>query len=705
LVPLMPFVAGALLIATFAAADRPIGPRRQRRARSLRPKQPQVLVPVRGQRISAKAPSARKKSVPATEPTKEARAVFGAEYGAAEDRSVRRDLLLSVSGLAVAAGASLIAPPFVWLSAPLLVVPVLPHLRDGIRALVHERRLRMSVVDCLMLAGFAAAGQWLALGLGVTMLTLARILLRRVEDRSHRRVVDIFAGHGKTVWLHVDGLDVEVPFETLAKSDLLVVGAGETIAADGIVVAGSGSVDQSVLTGESRPVEKGVGHRVSAATTMLTGRLRVRVERSGDETTAGQIAAILNRTVDYRRQLQWRWLRIVDRMAWPTLASGLLTWPLLGPVPALAMVYTVGSLGYAMRMVAPIQLFSALRQASGASILIKDGRIFERLQEIDTVVFDKTGTLTEDRPQVAAVHSLSSASTDEILSLAASVEQRQSHPIALAILAAASAQGLMPAPAEATAYSFGFGLEARVGEHVIAVGSARFLEISGIALPAESAPVTAACHDVGHSLVWVAADRQVIGAIELQPTIRPEARQIVHRLQRAGLAVSILSGDHEQPTRHLAKLLGVDDYVAEVLPDGKAAAIDALKKRGRRVCFVGDGVNDALALRQADVSVSLRGATTVATDTAQVVLMDQTLDTLPVLFTLARRFQHQMHRSITITGVPLAIGVGSVLVLHVGLVPVVLLYYTGVGLGIAQASRPLLSPHSKGLAGNGAPPV
>jgi len=607
-------------------------------------------------------------------------------------RLINSYLLLSASALGVAALGPVVAPPLAvgMVCALLNAPPVLHIFRHGIGGLIKTGRPNMATVDSLMITVLASLGQWIVIGVLGTMFFISRKMVIELEDRAGRKVIDIFRGYEKSVWMLVDGTEVEVPFDQVKQDDILVARAGEVIPADGVITAGTAAIDQSLMTGESQPAERGVGDAVMAATTVLAGKIYLRVERSGETTMAGQIAVILNRTMDYRLTLQWRWLQFVDRMALPALASGAITWVFLGPLSAAAAVVAVGNVGAAMRTVAPIQLHSLLRQAARSRVLIKDGRVFEQLLDIDTVVFDKTGTLTEDRPCVGTVYCFAGLDERELLQLAASVEQYQTHPIARAILLAAAERSLAPSEAEDIECTFGFGLKAKVAGRRATVGSARFMADQRIALPEGVEATVATCHDCGYSLVWVAVEETVVGAIELRPAVRREAESLVRQLHERGLTVHILSGDHDKPTQHLAKLLGIDKYFAEVLPDGKADVIDGLQKAGRRVCFVGDGVNDALALKKATVSVSLRGATTIATDTAQVVLMDQTLSQLPLLFDLARAFKDNGRLAIGLSCAPLVAGAGGVLLVHMGLIPVLLLFYGGQGLAVAHAVQPLL---------------
>jgi Cu2+-exporting ATPase len=216
------------------------------------------------------------------------------------------------------------------------------------------------------------------------------------------------------------------------------------------------------------------------------------------------------------------------------------------------------------------------------------------------------------------------------------------------------------------------------------------MQMEGVVVPSAVSDLRTTAHDKGHSLVLISIDGEVAGAIELAPTIRPEARQIIDSLHARGLSLYIISGDQEQPTRHLAEALGIEHYFANTLPEHKAALIQQLQNEGKRVCFVGDGINDAIALKQADLSISLRGASTIATDTAQIVLMDATLGELTGLFDLADAYDANMRANHVASMVPGMVVIGGVFLLHFGVITSIMFYNVGLIAGVANAMSPIL---------------
>jgi len=286
------------------------------------------------------------------------------------------------------------------------------------------------------------------------------------------------------------------------------------------------------------------------------------------------------------------------------------------------------------------------------------------------VLFDKTGTLTRERPEVGRIIAANGFSETDILLYAATAEQKFHHPIALAILHKAEELGIELAKTDDTQYKVGYGISVGINGHTIRVGSKRYLEMEGIPFTPEVEAALEEAHQEGHTMVMVGVDDQLGGALELQASVRPEVREIVAGLRQRGIKhLAIISGDHEAPTAKLAKDLGMDIHFAQVLPADKADYVEKLQKEGKKVCFVGDGINDSIALKQANVSISLRGATSIATDTAQIVFMEQGLGKLCELRDIAKSMDRNVRNSwnmilapniLCVTGVfTLGFGIGA----------------------------------------------
>jgi Cu2+-exporting ATPase len=611
-----------------------------------------------------------------------------APEGEDPEREINHYLAVSSVNLTVAAAGALLFSPLTLLSIPLTIYAFVPLFKQAYHALAQEQRLRAVVLDAVAIVGTFLAGFFVASALTSTLFFVSRKLLSRTEDRSRRKLVNIFGTQIQTVWIEKGGVELEIPFSDLQVGDVVIVNAGQLVPADGKVRKGAATVDEKVLSGEARPVEKSAGEQVFAATLILSGRIHVEIEKAGAETVAAQIGAILNQTADYRAQVASLGERLGDRLVLPILALGALGGVTVGTEGAIAILFS--NFTDSMRIAVPLGMLNFLSEATQHGILIKDGRALELIHEVDTVVFDKTGTLTMEQPQLGDIHACQGNRAETLLTYAAAAEVRQSHPVARAICEAAAQRGLQLPPLDQSRYQVGYGIDAEIAGRRIRVGSARFMGAEGIAVPEPIQQVQARANMQGVSLIYVAIDDELGGVLELRPMPRPEVRQVIEALKGRGLSLYIISGDHEAPTRALAAEVGIEHYFAEVLPEAKAALVERLQLEGHKVCFVGDGINDSIALKRAKVSVSLRGATTLATDTAQVVLMDGNLRHLPRLFSIAGDFQANTRTTALTTFVPMAFSIGGVFFLGFGLLTSIILFNLSLLASVANAMRPTL---------------
>jgi len=556
-----------------------------------------------------------------------------------------------------------------------------------------ERRLKYIFVGSGIAAAMLAAGLYV-LAANIAMIVFYAVfkVAARTEASTHAAMRRAFGLQPPAaVWALVDGVEVEIRFDELQIGDLVVVKAGQTIPIDGTVMAGDGAVDQHVLTGEATPIDKSVGDPVLANTLLTVGRLEVRVEKAGSDTVASQIGKILIEASTADLASTAKTERFVDRLTPALIATSGLSFLTLGPAGPIAIF----NAGFATPLMSgPLNMLTYLNIASKRGILIKDGASLERLRKVDTVIFDKTGTLTIEEPSIAEIHRIDGWSQDDVLRLAALGEHRQTHPIARAIVGAAKAQGLELEVPETAAYAVGMGIEVTIGERMVRIGSRRFMDKHCVMMPSVAADWHDAAQEVGGSLVYVSVNQACIGAIRLATQLRPEARDLIHKLHDRDMETHILSGDHRRPTEHLADLLGVGGVFAEVLPTDKAQVIKDLQAAGRTVLFVGDGINDALALQQADVSVSMRGATTLATDNAQVVLMSPDLSPINDLLDLGQTFDHNLKRTLACAFVPAGTVVGGVLLLGLSVPGAITLCGIGIVTSVSAALAPLREDHS-----------
>jgi heavy metal translocating P-type ATPase len=603
------------------------------------------------------------------------------------ERETRHFLKLSFANSGLATATLLLMPAYTAISVPLTLYTSLPVFVDAYRSL-RSRKLRIAVLDAVAITIDLAAGYYVLSAYTATIYFVAIRLLDRTRNRNRKNISNIFQELPQSAWVKRNGVEVEQPIRELQPGDIVIVNAGDLIPVDGQVVAGAGAVDQRMLTGESQQAEIVSGDQVMAATLLVSGRIEIETCRAGSDTLAVHITETLSQTSEYELALLTRTEDAVNRTVAPMLGLGAFTLAALGPVSTMAVMGS--NFAEVLRVTGPISMINFLELASSDSILIKDARTLESLTEVDTVVFDKTGTLTLDQPQLGAIHPLADLDETSLLRLAAAAEQFQRHPIARAIVDCARERGIELPSIDNGHYEVGFGLRVTIDGRQIEVGSRRFIEMEQIDLPDTAMQLETLAHANGHSVIHIAVDRHPVGLLELEPAIRPEVENEVARLKARGLDLYIISGDQEAPTRHLAERLGIERYHANTLPNEKATLIDQLQQQGRKVCYVGDGINDAIALKRAAVSVSLRGASSVATDTAQIILMDQSLAHLDELFALASEFHANQRAGIISTVTPGIIAIGGIYLFHFGILSTMILFNVSLLAGLGTATLPRL---------------
>lgn len=622
-----------------------------------------------------------------------------AELGSLEISPQEATLNRRIAYTALSLGAILIGKAFfpatLVISVPASFLLMLPVFEAAKRSVKQQRRVTYHVISAINVMGIWFGGFYVPAIASTIFYYMGEKLLMVTEDRSHKGLISVFSKQPRSVWLLREGVEIAQPFESILPGDIIVVHAGGYMPVDGTVVDGLASIDQQMLTGEAQPVEKAPGDVVYASTLVLAGKVHVRVSKAGAETVAAKIGDILNQTASYQLALQSKGSKMAHDAALPTLMLSALALGTIGPESGLAVLNS--AFGISVRVSAPVTMLNLLNIASYNAILLKDGRSLELLGDVDTLVFDKTGTLTLAQPNVASVRPLDGWTEVDVLRFAAAAEHRQTHPIAMAILAEAQSRELNIPEIEDARYEVGYGIKVVVSGRQILVGSDRFMRVEKIDVPQEIEARKKECHALGHSLVLVAVDGRMAGSIELQPTIRPEAESVIQALRARGLKMVIISGDQEEPTRRLAEKLAMDRYFANVLPEGKASLVAQLQSEGRSVCFVGDGINDSIALKKANVSVSLRGATTVAMDAAQVVLMQESLRQLPYLFSLADEMEQSMKLGYAAGMIPGVLNVAGVFLLGWGYAQALGLSMVSLAAGLAIAIRPVYK-HKKELA-------
>lgn len=517
---------------------------------------------------------------------------------------------------------------------------------------IGEKKIKVDILDATVISLSVLFGQIAAAGLMLWILDVADELLQRTQNKSQLQISNIFGKQVSTAWLLVDGAEVETPIEALNVGDVIVVNTGEQIPVDGVVLSGSAMVDQQSLTGESVPVDKQKDSEVFATTVLVAGKIELSVKEKGHDTVASRIVKIIDQAANYKVGVQSSGEKIADKMVLPTLGLGSLGLVTAGPGGMLAIINA--DFGTGIRVAAPVALLASLGHAAQSGVLIKDSKVFELLRDIDVVLFDKTGTLTSETPQVNNIVLGSTGhDKDQVLRLTAAAEQKFSHPIARAILGYAAERGLDIPVHDESKYHVGLGIEVMVEGELIQVGSARYIEQENIPLTSELEEALVLTREHGTSAILIAIDGKIAGLVELSASIRDEAGEVINMLREQGVKeIVLISGDHDAPTKKLAGELNIDRYFAGVMPHEKADYVQLLQSEGKKVMMVGDGINDSAALSLADIAVSLKGASTIAVDVADIVFMDGGLRKFGYLYELTDALQQNVKRSFSLIAIP-----------------------------------------------------
>ena len=461
----------------------------------------------------------------------------------------------------------------------------------------------------------------------VTLILLGRTLEARAKGRTGEAIRKLMQLQARTATVVRNGTVAEIPVEAIVAGDLVRIRPGERVAVDGIVTEGASWIDESMLTGEPVPVPKEPGAEVTGGTVNGTGALTFRATRVGRDTTLAQIIRMVEQAQSARLPIQSLVNRITAVFVPVVMGIALITvgvWFAFGPEPALTHALVAGvavliiACPCAMGLATPTSIMVGTGRAAELGVLFRKGDALQSLSDARIVAFDKTGTLTQGRPEVVAFRTADGQDPDRVLALAAALEARSEHPIAGAVVRAARARSLAVADASDFASETGYGVSGRVEGHSVTVGARRLFDREGLALGnlAEAADAQAG---EGRTPLFIAVDGTVAAMVSVADPVKPGARDAVEALHALGLEVAMITGDARRTAEAIAAELGIDHVVAEVLPEGKVAAVDSLKARGR-TAFVGDGINDAPALATADVGIAIGTGTDVAIESADVVL-------------------------------------------------------------------------------------
>jgi Cd2+/Zn2+-exporting ATPase/Cu+-exporting ATPase len=543
-----------------------------------------------------------------------------------------------------------------WLSLAAVLAGGYPIFRNVVRAL-RNRSVTSHALMTLGIVGAVAIGQYAAAAIIVFFMRLADFIEGYTTERSREAIKALLDLAPQTARVERDGSAEDVPAEQVGQGEVVLVKPGERIPVDGAVIDGRASVNQASITGESVPIERQPGDPVFAATICERGALRIRTDRVGRDTTFGQIVRLVEQAEAAKAPVQ----RFADRFTAyyipVVLVVAAATFGLTGNATA-AVATVLVACSCAIAMATPITVLAAVGHGARRGIVIKGGRYLEALARVDTLVMDKTGTLTVGRPEITDVVAAGDVHEDEVLALAAEVARQSEHPLAAGIVRAAGQRGLPPLTIQDFEAFPGEGITALVGSARVWVGTEHLMKRAGIEVDTEFRSRVEHLAGAGKSVALVARDRRLIGAIALADTLRPEVGPALEAVRALGVRhLLLLTGDRPEVARALADGLGLE-FEAGVLPDGKIRAIERLQRQGRVVAMIGDGVNDAPALAQADVGIAMGVAgTDVAIEAAHVALMRDDWRAVPEAIRIGRRAFRTIKQNLWFTAAYNVVGI------------------------------------------------
>jgi P-type Cu+ transporter len=499
----------------------------------------------------------------------------------------------------------------------------------------------------------------------IALILLGRLLEARAKAGTTAAIKKLIGLQAKTATVVREGREVEVGVDEVVVGDEVVVHPGEKVPVDGQILDGDSTIDESMLTGESVPAEKGPGEEVIGATINRAGSFRFRATRVGRDTALAQIVRLVEEAQGSKAPIQ----RIADRVsayfvpvvlgiAAITLAAWLLTGSSFTAAMLAAVAVLIIACPCALGLATPTAIMVGTGRGAEMGVLIRSGASLETAKGLDTVVLDKTGTLTRGEPRVTEVAADDGLGEDGLLALAATAESRSEHPLGEAIVRAAEERGVELGETDGFEASVGHGITASVDGRRVAVGGARHMRLLGI----DVSPLAAAAQRLeaeGRTAVFAAANGKAVGLLAIADTLRPEARAAVAELRRLGLEVVMVTGDNRRTAEAIAAEAGIDRVLAEVLPDAKAAEVRRLQEAGRRVAMVGDGINDAPALAQADIGIAIGSGTDIAMEASDMTLISSDLRRVAAPIELSRQTMRTIKQNL----------VGA-FVYNVGLIPV-----------------------------------
>lgn len=512
-----------------------------------------------------------------------------------------------------------------------------PIIKEAFIGLIYEFDIKADVLVAMALIASVFIGEIFAAGEVAFIMTIGALLEERTVRKAREGIEKLVAISPRTARVLRDGIETIIPAEEVQVGDILRVLAGEIIAVDGVITSGQTSINQSVMTGESLPVDKAVGDEVSSGTVNQFGTFEMKATKVGEDSSLQRMIRLVEQADANKApivSLTDRWATWIVVIA---LSSAIITWLVTGEIIR-AVTILVVFCPCALVLATPTAIMAGIGNATKFGILIRTGDALERLSKIKRVAFDKTGTLTYGKPEVIAVKSFSSGiAEDGLLALTASAEQHSEHPLGRAILSYAKNKVELFKP-ENFVLLPGRGVSATVDDRPVIAGNKELLVEKGIVLPGEITGSAQKYIDDGCTVIFVGVENEPAGFIALSDTLRTDAKNMVERIHSLGVNTLLLTGDNSYAAGHMAQLVGIGDVKPEQLPEDKMKAITFYQNHDEPVCMVGDGVNDAPALKTAYVGVAMGGiGSDIAVEAADVALVSDDIQRIPYLMKLSQK--------------------------------------------------------------------
>ncbi len=534
-----------------------------------------------------------------------------------------------------------------------IVISGIPLLYLAIWRIIHNpgiSKISSALLICIAMFAAIAIGDLFAAGEVVFIMAIGALLEEATTNRAKKglkKLISLAPTKGRRL---KDGKEEMIPAEEIQQGDILRILPGETIPVDGTIISGETSVDQSIMTGESLPVDKGVGEEVFCGTINRFGSIDISATKVEENSSLQKLIRMVQDAENKQAPMQ----RIADRVAsWlvpVALLIAILAYVFSGNIVTAVTVLVVFC-PCALVLATPTAIMAAIGQATKHGVIIKSGEALEKMGKVDTIAFDKTGTLTYGRLDVSDMISFDeSISETDLLSLAASAEAKSEHPLGKAIVAYAKAKEVPLAESTAFRMTTGKGIFAEVDNRNLLCGNEKFLTENGISIDNQVQSALEQLRTQGKASILVAEGQKCIGVIALSDVLRPEAKDMVSRLSDMHTRTVLLTGDHQKTADYFAQQVGISAVRAELLPEEKVQSIEKLQAENHKVCMIGDGVNDAPALKTADVSVAMGSmGSDIAVDAAEVALMSDDISKIPYLKRLSNATVKTIKVSITLS--------------------------------------------------------